>query len=173
VIPLAERAPIGFRIIAAYKLATAVLSLALGIGLIRLFRADAGTSLEFAIRSLRLDPENSLIHGTIARLAGIDRKRLGIIEAGTFSYAALHAIEGIAVLKGKRWGAALIILATSSLIPFECYEIWRRHSLVRISALVLNVGIVAYLIANRQSLGVQERLASSPKTAADTEENVS
>ena len=63
-------APLGFRIIAAYKLVTAVLSLALGFGLFRLFRADASASLELAIRSLRLDPENALIHAAIGRLAG-------------------------------------------------------------------------------------------------------
>ena len=71
-------------------------------------------------------------------------------------------IEGIGILRGKRWGGLLIILATSSLIPLECYEIVRRHSLVRIAALVLNVGIVVYLIVNRRKL-TPERLQSRVK----------
>jgi uncharacterized membrane protein (DUF2068 family) len=164
-----DRSPLGFRIIAAYKLATAGLSLALGFGLFRLFRGDASASLEFAIRSLRLDPENALIHVAIGRLARVDRKQLELIEAGTFSYAILHAIEGIAILRGKRWGAMLIILATTSLIPFECYEIWRRSSLLRVAALLSNVGIVAYLIGNRRSLDGERLSTSRPARAAGFE----
>ena len=96
------------------------------------------------------------------RLAGIDRKQLTWIEAGTIGYAILHTIEGIGILRGKRWGGLLIILATSSLIPVECYEILRRPSLVRITALLLNLGIVVYLIVNRRKL-TPERLQSRVK----------
>jgi uncharacterized membrane protein (DUF2068 family) len=166
------KVPTGFRLIAAYKLATAALSLALGLGVHRLFRGDARASLELAVRWLRLDPENAAIHAAIARLSGIDHKRLVLIEVGTFAYAILHTIEGIALLRGKRWGAALIILATSSLIPFECYEIWRRRSLVRVAALLFNLGIVAYLIANRRRL-VGPILPSSQPPAADAGEALS
>jgi uncharacterized membrane protein (DUF2068 family) len=144
--------PIGFRIIGVYKLVTAVLSLALGFGLFRLFRSDVRASLEVLVRLVRLDPENVFIHAVISRLAGIDRRQLLWIEAGTFYYAILHTIEGIGILRGKRWGGILIILATASLIPLECYEIWRRRSPVRIAALILNLGIVIYLIANRRLL---------------------
>ena len=56
----------------------------------------------------------------------------------------------------------MIILATTSLIPFECYEIWRRSSLLRVAALLFNVGIVAYLIENRRSLGGERLSASRP-----------
>jgi uncharacterized membrane protein (DUF2068 family) len=152
---------------------TAVLSLALGFGLFRLIRADATASLELAIRSLRLDPENSHIHAAIGRLARIDRKQLELIEVGTFSYAILHAIEGLAILRGKRWGALLIILATTSLIPFECYEIWRRSSLLRVAALLFNVGIVAYLIENRRSLDGERQSSSRPGRAAGMGESES
>jgi uncharacterized membrane protein (DUF2068 family) len=143
---------IGFQIIGFYKLITAVLSLALAFGLFRLFRADVRTNLELLIRFVRLDPENTLIHALISRLAGIDHRRLILIEAGTIGYAVLHTIEGIGILRGKRWGGLLIILATSSLIPLECYEIVRRRSFMRITALVLNLGIVVYLIVNRRKL---------------------
>jgi uncharacterized membrane protein (DUF2068 family) len=143
---------IGFQIIGVYKLVTAGLSLALAFGLFRLFRADVRASPELLIRFVRLDPENALIHALISRLAGIDHRRLILIEAGTIGYAILHTNEGIGILRGKQWGGLLIILATSSLIPLECYEIVRRRSLVRITALILNLGIVIYLIVNRRKL---------------------
>jgi uncharacterized membrane protein (DUF2068 family) len=154
-----KKNPIGFQIIGIYKLVTAGLSLALAFGLFRLFKADVRASLELLIRFLRLDPDNALVHAVVERLAGLDRRRQLWIEAGTIGYAILHIIEGIGILRGKRWGGLLIILATSSLIPLECYEIVRRPSLVRIAALVLNLGIVVYLIINRRKL-TPERLPS-------------
>ena len=152
-----KKEPIGFKIIGIYKLVTAGLSLALAFGMFRFFKADVRANLELLIRFLRLDPDNALVHEIISRVAGIDRKRLLLIEAGTIGYAILHTIEGIGILRGKRWGGFLIILATGSLIPLECYEIAHRLSPVRIAALVLNLGIVVYLIVNRRKL-TPERL---------------
>ena len=56
-------------VIGAYKLITAGLAIALAFGLFRLFEADVRTTLEPIIRGLRLDPENTVVHAVIARLA--------------------------------------------------------------------------------------------------------
>jgi uncharacterized membrane protein (DUF2068 family) len=152
VTPWPGHAPIGFKIIGVYKLVTAVISLALGIELSRLFRSDIGPTLDFLIRFLRLDPENALIHWVIERLMRIDHKQLRLLQVGMFAYAALHTIEGIGILRGKRWGGVLIIMATSSLIPVELYEIWKHTRPLRIAALVLNLAIVIYLFVHRREL---------------------
>ena len=155
--PSPRRVPIGFTLIGAYKLITAALSVALGFGLFRLFQADVKTTLELIVRGLRLDPENAFIHSLISGLVSLDPKHVVWIELGTVIYAILHTIEGIGILRGRRWGGVLIILATSSLIPVECYEIVRRRSFVRIIALTLNLAIVAYLIVQRGSLHGKKR----------------
>jgi uncharacterized membrane protein (DUF2068 family) len=82
----------------------------------------------------------------ISRLTGLDRSRLRAIQAGTFFYAILHLIEGVGLLRGKDWAGYLVIVATSSLIPFEVYEIGKKLSPLRVLFLVLNAGIVIYLI---------------------------
>ena len=65
---------------------------------------------------------------------------------GTFFYALLHTIEGIGLILERDWAGYLVIVATSSLIPFEIYEIARKFTSVRIALFLLNVGIVIYLI---------------------------
>ena len=147
-----RRLPLGFRIIGFYKLATAVLSLALGLGLLQLLHADVRENLEPLARGLRLDPENRVIHRLILGLANIDRRRLELIEAGTFVYGILHLVEGIGILRGKRWGGWLIIAATSSLVPLECYELARRFKPTRLLILIVNVVLVIYLIQHRDQL---------------------
>ena len=96
---------------------------------------------------LGLDPQNHVIHTVISRLTGIDRTHLRAIEAGTFCYALLHLIEGIGLILERDWAGYLVVIATSSLVPFEIYEIAKKPTLLRISLFLLNVGIVIYLIA--------------------------
>ncbi len=55
-------------------------------------------------------------------------------------------IEGIGLLLEHAWAGYLVVIATSSLIPFEIYEISRKPTLLRFSLFLLNVGIVIYLI---------------------------
>ncbi len=151
------RGPLGVQIIGMLKLTTAALGLAVGFGLFRLFKSDVAASLEQIIRHLHLDPENRLIHGAIAWISGLQPKQMRLIEVGTFFYVSLHTIEGIGLLAGKRWGAYLTILATSSLIPLECYEIYQRPRPLRIAVLAINLAIVIYLLANRDKLARVDR----------------
>ncbi len=146
------RGPLGVQIIGVLKLVTAVLGMAVGLGLFRLFKSDVAASLEQIIRHLHLDPENRFRHRAISWISGLQPRQLHLIEAGTFFYVALHTIEGVGLLTGRRWGAFLTILATSSLIPLECYEIYERPRPLRIVVLLINLCIVVYLIANRDKL---------------------
>jgi uncharacterized membrane protein (DUF2068 family) len=53
--------------------------------------------------------------------------------------------EGIGLYLRKQWARWFTIIATSSLIPIEVYEIARRPRLARVAVLILNVAVVAYL----------------------------
>jgi len=138
---------LGFEVIGTYKLISGLAALALGIWSLCFLDHDPERGLERVILRLGLDPHNHVIHSVFSGLTGADRKHLRAIEAGTFFYALLHMIEGIGLIRGHDWAGYLVVIATSSLIPFEIYEIARKTSLLRISLLVLNVGIVIYLIA--------------------------
>ncbi len=138
--------PVGFLLIGLYKLATAVLAVVLAVGLARVYRGDARASLEQLTRLVGLDPENSFVHPLLLRLAELGREQIRVVLAGLAGYAALHVVEGIGILRGKRWGEFLIVLASMSLLPVEVWEIARRGGPVRIAALIVNAGIVVYLI---------------------------
>lgn len=157
------RGPLGVQIIGVLKLVTATLGMAVGVGLFRLFKSDVAASLEQIIRHLHLDPENRFVHAAISWISGLRPGQLHLIEAGTFFYATLHTFEGIGLLMGKRWGALLTIAATGSLIPLECYEIYERPRPLRLVVLIVNLGILIYLIANRNKLSrVHLRARSKP-----------
>ena len=53
--------------------------------------------------------------------------------------------EGVALHLRKPWARWFTIIATSSFIPVEIYEIIREIHLIRVLVMVANIGIVVYL----------------------------
>jgi uncharacterized membrane protein (DUF2068 family) len=137
---------VGYKIIGALKLTSGALAIIGGIIFVRLMHHDPAHELERRVAHLGLDPHNHVIHTLISRITGIDRAHLRAVQFGTFFYAILHLIEGIALIRGQDWAGYLVVIATSSLIPFEIYETARKFTALRVSLLVLNVAIVVYLI---------------------------
>ncbi|QEH36942.1 hypothetical protein OJF2_55270 [Aquisphaera giovannonii] len=144
--PTSGRIPVGFIVIGIYKVATAVLALSLAIGLMRLYQGDARASLERLVRGVGLDPEDSIVHPLLLRLAELERRQLYGVLAGMAGYAALRVVEGVAILRGRRWGEFLIVVSSVSLLPLEVWEIARHGGPIRVGALALNLAIVAYLV---------------------------
>jgi uncharacterized membrane protein (DUF2068 family) len=138
----------GFKVIGALKLLSGLIAVVAGIGAVRFLAHDPGAKLERVVTHLGLDPQNNLIHTAIAALTGMDRNRLRAIAAGTFFYAFLHTLEGIGLILEKTWAGYLVVIATSTLVPFEIYEIARRPTALRFSLFFLNVAMVIYLIVN-------------------------
>ena len=61
-------------------------------------------------------------------------------------YAALFLTEGTGLLFRQRWAEWLTIIATSSLMPIEVYELAKEFTAVRLLTLLVNAAVVVYLI---------------------------
>jgi len=85
-------------------------------------------------------------------VARLPPARLVELAVAAFAYAALFTTEGIGLLLGKQWAEWLTIVATTSFIPFEIVEVVHKVTVVRVSLLVANAAIVAYLIWRRVTL---------------------
>src|SRR5258707_3482695 len=81
--PPSRQGTLGFRIIGALKLATALLLGAAGFGIFRLLNKDLGEVVEHFVSRLHLDPENRLVQEAGSRVAGVDRTQLKALRAGT------------------------------------------------------------------------------------------
>jgi len=138
--------PLGFKLVAAYKLVGAVLLFGAGIGVFRLLKRDVGEELEHWIAQLRLDPHGHFLQVAVSRLSGVPRSRLRAIGFGTFFYAALSTVEGVGLLLQRRWAGYLTVFATASLVPVEIWELTRKFNAVRVAVLAVNVAIVIFLI---------------------------
>jgi uncharacterized membrane protein (DUF2068 family) len=152
---------LGIQVIGGMKLASALLLAAAGFGLFGLLRGDVGSGVARLAGQLHLDPNERAIHDAIALVARIDRKDLETVGLGSFVYAALHLVEGTGLLLRRTWAEYLTVVITGSLLPIEVYEIARKATALRIGILLVNLAIVAYLVAQIR-LGRRSRAGASP-----------
>jgi uncharacterized membrane protein (DUF2068 family) len=142
----AAATPRGLRVIAAFKLFKGLVLFAVGIGALKLLHKDMAFEFERWADIFRVDPDNLYIRRLLERFLTLDDRKLKALSVGTFFYSALLLTEGIGLLLGKRWAEFLTIIATSSFIPLEVYELTKRVSSARLVVLLLNIVVVAYLV---------------------------
>jgi uncharacterized membrane protein (DUF2068 family) len=143
---VSEKPARGVRAIIAYKAvkASVQLGLALLLALLWPFGLPEWLS-EFAF-ALR----HHTTHGWAIRLADLlagssSKRRILLTIVALALDGAFTALEAWALRTGKWWGPWLVVAATSSLLPFELYELWRVPRASRALILALNLVIVVYL----------------------------
>jgi uncharacterized membrane protein (DUF2068 family) len=142
----AQTIPLGLRIIATFKLVTALLLAAAALGIFRLIGKDIGDVMEHLVLRMHLDPENHVVSRVLEWMDALDIKHLKVIEIAALFYATLYTLEGVGLWLGKHWAEYLVVIATGSLLPLEIYEIAMKMTALRFSVLGINVVIVIYLI---------------------------
>ena len=137
---------IGLRLIAILKLAKALLLVVGGLAVLKLLHADLTESVTRWARHVHLDPGGRLTQAALERVADLEPRRIAAIAGGMFAYAAVLLVEGVGLFLRKRWAEYFTVVVTAALVPLELYEIARHVTVLRITVLGLNLGIVWYLI---------------------------
>lgn len=133
-------------LIAVFKFLKAAMLIALGIGAFRLLHRDIGSVLEHWTDVLGVDPDNRFVDAVLVRVSNLRPDQIRKLGLGSFLYAGLFLAEGTGLWLQKRWGEWLTVIITGSLVPVEIYEIYRHPSAVKVAVLVINLGILGYLI---------------------------
>jgi uncharacterized membrane protein (DUF2068 family) len=134
------------RLIALFRWSKALVLIAAAFGAMRLLHP--GAAQHFARWAMQLPnaAQHRFVWEAIAKITHLDTTRVEWIVAGLFAYAALFTVEGIGLWRERRWGEWLTVVATTSFIPFELYELLKRATAVRAAFVVVNVAIVVYLV---------------------------
>jgi len=132
--------------IAVFKFLKCAMLIALGVGAFRLLHKDVGATAEHWVEAFKLDPGNRFVDAALARAARLRPEQIRKLGLGSFLYGALFLAEGTGLWLEKRWGEWLTVIITSSLVPVEVYEICRHPTWVKGAVLVINIGIVGYLV---------------------------
>ena len=136
----------GLALIAVFKLVKVVLLIAVGCGALEMVHGDVASRARYTVAMLTPGVDRRLTQRLLASVSGLTPVRLEALGIGAFLYAGLFAVEGIGLWRERRWAEYLTVVATASFVPVEAYELVRRFTLVRLSALVINVVMVGYLL---------------------------
>ncbi len=55
-------------------------------------------------------------------------------------------VEGVGLLMRKVWAEYFTVVLTVLALPYECYELWREVTSLKMSLLGLNLVVLAYLV---------------------------
>jgi len=141
-----RRSDLWIVLIGLFKLVKAASLLVVGIGLLNLMHRDAAATVAHWVDYFRLDPEDRYIHNVLSRVLRVTPRQLRELSAGTLIYAALFLTEGTGLLMRKHWAEYLTVISTALFVPLEIYELFERFTLIRLSVLAINLGIVWYLV---------------------------
>jgi uncharacterized membrane protein (DUF2068 family) len=133
-------------LIAAFKLAQAVLFIAIGLGALRLLHKDVEEMLSHLANHLRFNPEWHFVKFVLDRSTIVNDKIIKRFSVGLFAYAALGLTEGIGLYLEKTWAEYMTLAITASFLPFEVFEIIRRVTPIRFGLLAINILVFFYLI---------------------------
>jgi uncharacterized membrane protein (DUF2068 family) len=134
------------RVIAVFKFLKAALLLALSVVAFPLPHQDLGMRLEHWVRAMHLDPGNRYIEHVLMRASNLSPAQIKKVGLVGLLYAGLFAVEGTGLWLKRRWGEWVTVVLTGMLVPVEVYEIVHRPTAIKVLVLLVNVGIVFYLI---------------------------
>jgi uncharacterized membrane protein (DUF2068 family) len=136
-------------LIAVFRLSKALVLVAMALGALRLLDHEAASRAHEWLAALPFVAHHPAVERAASRVTGATPTHLEIAASVALAYAALFAVEAVGLWRQRVWAEYLTIVATTSFIPLEVYELTRRFTPIRLGALVANVGIVGYLVARR------------------------
>jgi uncharacterized membrane protein (DUF2068 family) len=144
-------------LIAAFKVAQALLFAAVGVGVLRLLHKNVGDELQRFVDHLNFNTEPRFVNFLLEKADIIDDYILRRIGAAVFIYAGLDLVEGIGLYFEKTWAEYLTLVVTASFLPWELFEVFGRITPIRVSLLTVNALVFVYLLKLVLARGRQRR----------------
>jgi uncharacterized membrane protein (DUF2068 family) len=133
-------------IMAIYKFVKAAGLIAIDAGIIKMLNPATSERVQSWILALGDGAVHPTIHRWLTTAAHLSPTRMRAIGVVALLYAILFMIEGIGLWHQSKWAEWLTIIATSTFIPLEVYELSHRPTIPLAAALIVNLVVVAYLI---------------------------
>jgi uncharacterized membrane protein (DUF2068 family) len=136
--------------IVAFKAFKSVTLTALGVVLITERHGDLVDLLTRVALAVHLPLTSELFSRAVTLASNLTVRRVTALALTAFGYAILMGAEGAGLYYRKHWARWFTIIATSSLIPIEVYEIVGDPRPLPIMVLLANIAIVIYLYRRKE-----------------------
>jgi uncharacterized membrane protein (DUF2068 family) len=122
---------------------------AVGVALLTVRHADPVDVLVRLALTFHLPLTSRLFYRLVASVGNLTLPKETALAMTAFAYAILMGSEGVSLYLRKPWARWFTIIATSSLIPIELYEIAREMHPIRVLVLLANLAIAVYLFRRK------------------------
>jgi uncharacterized membrane protein (DUF2068 family) len=96
----------------------------------------------------------------LTSLLHLHNSTVRIVLITAMVYAVVETIEAIGLWKERRWAEYLTALATTGFLPFEIHELLKRVTFLRVTALVVNLALIVWLVYKKRLFGLRGGFAA-------------
>jgi len=141
----------GLRVVAIFEASKGVLVLLVGLGMLSLVHQGAQKIGEEIVERFHLNLARKHPRILIYAATHLDNSHLRLLAVGALLYSTARFIEAYGLWRMRAWAEWFAILSGGIYLPLELYELIHHPTVVKAVILVINAGIVAYLVYFRWS----------------------
>jgi uncharacterized membrane protein (DUF2068 family) len=136
----------GIRAVAVFEAAKGSVVLLAGFGLLALLHRDLQVIAERLVELSHLNPAHHYPTIFIEAMSKMNDSRIMAFAAFAGIYAAVRFVEAYGLWRLRAWAEWFAIVSGSIYVPIEIYEVARHVTWLRVTVLIVNLAIVAYLV---------------------------
>jgi uncharacterized membrane protein (DUF2068 family) len=136
----------GLRVVALLEGAKGALVLLTGFGLLAFIHKDLHQAAEQLVRHFHINPASHYPRIFIDLSARTTDMKLWAMAIGAMFYAVIRFAEAAGLWMQRRWAEWFGLLTGGMYVPVEIYEVVRGVTWPKVTVLVVNAGVVAYLL---------------------------
>ena len=147
------------RAVASLELAKGMVVLLLGFGAVSLVHKDAWDVAETLLHFLHVNPDHHHYAQVFLNLAdNVTDAKLWAMAAGAAAYSVVRFVEAYGLWRERTWAEWFALISGALYVPFEAYELVHRPTSIRLAVLLINLGIVFYMLYLRLSARTESRM---------------
>jgi uncharacterized membrane protein (DUF2068 family) len=145
--------------VALFEATKGVLVLVVGFGLLTLVHHDVQSVAEEVVQRFHLNLAHDHPRILSDAIAHLDDARLRLLALAALLYSAARFTEAYGLWRMRAWGQWFGIVSGGIYLPVEVYELADRPTLVKAIVLIVNIGIVGYLVYVRWRHAAESKAA--------------
>jgi uncharacterized membrane protein (DUF2068 family) len=160
----------GLRLIASIEILKGAVVVVGALALLRLVHRDIGEIAANLLDKLHVPPGASLATHVLQGADAVTPEKIKGLIGFAALYSTVRFVEGYGLWLARIWAEWFAIISGTIYLPWEVYEVIRRVTWLHCAVLLINIGIVLYMV----SLRVHARHhLTGPADGRDVEEDVS
>lgn len=136
----------GLRAVAVLEATKGVLVVIAGFAVLAFIHAGMQRFVEELVRLLHLNPARGNPRIFLQLVDNLTDQRLWMLALLAAAYSAARFVEAYGLWCERRWAEWFAAASGGIYVPFEIYEMLKGISWIKLTALTINVVVVAYMI---------------------------